>query len=254
MNEVNKGMGICRTCLEYVELTDEHIPPKSAKNRYPIKSYTGIDLINNKNDMPWDVSGLKYQNMQKGRVFKSICAKCNNNFGSWYVPYYSEFVNEIYDRIIQIPDDYPKTGEFITKKICSLAVFKHVITMFMVINSVQIFDDSVYKFINSKESTDFPADKYRVYMYAFRGGLEKFLPLTAIRNKDGVFAVSEIATIPVGFVLCFNNDRHDTVKGVDITFMSESNYDVKRDIQLNLSIYQSNTIFPLDYRSKHEFD
>ncbi|PKM67803.1 MAG: hypothetical protein CVU94_06030 [Firmicutes bacterium HGW-Firmicutes-19] len=253
MND-NSEMGICRTCLDNVKLTDEHVPPRSANNSHPIKLYNGLDLISNKNDKPWDVNGLRYDNKQKGRTFKSICAKCNNNFGSWYVPYYAEFVNEIYDRIIINPQNQNVTGEFVIKNMCSLAIFKHVITMFMVINSIKIFDDTVYDFISSRESTVFPSDKYRVYMYAFRGGMERFLPVSVMRKEDGILKISEISTIPVGFVLCFNSNRHSSVKGADITFMSESNYDVKHDIKLNMNIYQSHTIIPLDYRAKDEFD
>ena len=65
----SKHIGICALCGKEKELTFEHLPPNKAFNFTPAKPVNGEDFIHasdDKNRVPWDLSGLKYQNQQKG--------------------------------------------------------------------------------------------------------------------------------------------------------------------------------------------
>lgn len=62
---------------ERKKLTFEHLPPNKAFNFTPAKPVNGGDFIHasdDKNRVPWDLSGLKYQNQQREWVL-FLCAK-----------------------------------------------------------------------------------------------------------------------------------------------------------------------------------
>ena len=72
-----KHIGICALCGKEKELTFEHLPPNKAFNFTRAKPVNGEDFIHasdDKNRVPWDLSGLKYQNQQKGMALFP-CAK-----------------------------------------------------------------------------------------------------------------------------------------------------------------------------------
>lgn len=84
---MEKIIGKCALCGRDCELTFEHIPPRKAFNWIPEKTISGEQLIcslTDSNRMPWDFSGLKYQNDQKGMGAYTLCQTCNNNTGTWY--------------------------------------------------------------------------------------------------------------------------------------------------------------------------
>jgi hypothetical protein len=69
-----KTIGMCRLCGETRELTDEHIPPKSAFNdRYVVMQSVA--------DTPWGLR--KRKEFHQGGFKKPVlCAICNNNTGA----------------------------------------------------------------------------------------------------------------------------------------------------------------------------
>ena len=72
-----KHFGKCALCGQECELTFEHIPPRAAFNSTPTKPVSGEELLDD-DRMPWDTTGLKYTNQQKGMGRYSLCPKCNN--------------------------------------------------------------------------------------------------------------------------------------------------------------------------------
>ena len=77
----------CRLCGECKQLTYEHVPPKSAYNREPLKSYSLSDY--------WALSSGKpatYVNEQRGAGYYATCASCNSNSGTWYVGEFARWV------------------------------------------------------------------------------------------------------------------------------------------------------------------
>lgn len=82
--------GKCSLCGKERKLTFEHIPPRSAFNNTPIKPVNGIDVLKDNGRMPWDISGLKYENQQKGFGLYSLCQQCNNTTGRLYGNSYAD--------------------------------------------------------------------------------------------------------------------------------------------------------------------
>ena len=91
-----KHFGKCALCGKECNLTFEHIPPSGAYNNFPVKLISGEEAeklaIGENNRLPWDVEGLKYNNLQKGQGMFSLCSGCNNKTGSWYANEYNTFV------------------------------------------------------------------------------------------------------------------------------------------------------------------
>ncbi len=88
--------GKCALCGKECELTFEHVPPRAAFNSTPTRPVSENEIfkeevINDKERMPWDTEGLKYQNQQQGMGRYSLCHECNNNTGSWYGDAYITF-------------------------------------------------------------------------------------------------------------------------------------------------------------------
>lgn len=71
--------GKCALCGKECELTFEHVPPRAAFNSTPARPVSGNEIfkeevINDKERMPWDTEGLKYQNQQQGMA-DIVCAR-----------------------------------------------------------------------------------------------------------------------------------------------------------------------------------
>lgn len=94
----------CALCGKEGKLTFEHIPPSVAFNSTPARLVSGEEIfkeevLNEKERMPWDAQGLKYQNQQQGMGRYSLCQDCNNNTGSWYGEAYITFARTAHTAI-----------------------------------------------------------------------------------------------------------------------------------------------------------
>ncbi len=79
-------------------------------------------------------------------------------------------------------------------------------------------------------------------------GFSDILDITQNTNR----ITSEITAAPFGFILYFNPSEIKEHKGVDITVLSEIGYNEKRTIEFPVQIFEMNSYFPGDYRSKEE--
>ena len=73
------------------------LPPEKANNSNSTHLILGDTLMNHIGSIrnPWDLSGLRYKNMQRGMGGYTLCENCNNNTGAWYANDYINFVNTI---------------------------------------------------------------------------------------------------------------------------------------------------------------
>lgn len=67
---MSKHWGKCALCGKECELTFEHIPPRAAFNSTPARPVSGVEVLteknlNDKERLPWDTTGLRYQNQQQ---------------------------------------------------------------------------------------------------------------------------------------------------------------------------------------------
>ena len=74
-----KKQGTCRICGRFGDLSlFEHVPPESAFNDRPIQVLEGMEILAHDHD---PTRGRKHQ---RGAGRFTLCAKCNNDTGSWY--------------------------------------------------------------------------------------------------------------------------------------------------------------------------
>ena len=126
--------------------------------------------------------------------------------------------------------------------------------MFLSINTLK--DDSLRDFVRNKDSMNFDKNKYKVFMYFFCAGAQKLLPLTGMgKITTGGFItlhLSEITTYPLSFILVLNSKNNYDTKCLDITEFSDFEYSQKKTYDMAVPVYETNTLFPLDFRSKKE--
>ena len=155
-----KHFGKCALCGQECELTFEHIPPRAAFNSTPTKPVSGEELLDD-DRMPWDTTGLKYTNQQKGMGRYSLCPKCNNDTGSWYGDDYI-IVAQIVHSILSKPID-PKYQGFGIRDIHPLRFIKQVLSMFCSINNFEDERiDTLRRFVTGKDAVGLDKSKYKV--------------------------------------------------------------------------------------------
>ena len=258
----DKKLDRCVLCGKYTALTFEHIPPRKALNNTPIRSYNVFDVMVDGEKMPWDFNGRKYKIMQKGMGLSTLCEKCNNNTGSWYAKDYGDFSNKMYLTVnnATVPND--KTVYAICTGIYPLRIFKQIICMFLSVNNLFELNE-LQNFVKDRYTNVFFKNKYRVYMYINNGEYLKMIPISTIGKLgegSNVFkdmqsiTISELTTIPLGFVLCLNNDDKSMCFGVDITGFCDYSYDDKVDLEIPLLFKEVNTSIPIDFRTKEEVE
>lgn len=72
---------ICRICREApATLSYEHVPPRAAFNDEPTTVYGLADWLAREED--GQMRGGRIE--QRGAGASTLCARCNNNTGSWY--------------------------------------------------------------------------------------------------------------------------------------------------------------------------
>ena len=253
---MGRHYGRCALCRKECDLTFEHIPPKAAFNSTPARPVTGDRMIGDEDRMPWDTTGLQYDNQQKGMGKYSLCEDCNNNTGSWYGNEYI-FIARVIHSIISKPLPPEATGIGI-KKVHPLRFIKQVLSMFCSINDLgDKRIDYLRRFVLDKNAVGLGKNKYKLCMYITNSHYMKYAPLSVVirgaNNGSGPFesiALSEITAYPFGFVLYFNPTETWQYDGIDITAFAEYGFDEERDVELPLCILDVNDFLPTLYRTK----
>ena len=248
--------GQCHLCGNITSLTYEHVPPRKAFNSNKAFMYYGRDVIGC-NNFPWDFSGLKANQQQRGIGYYTLCGKCNNDTGAWYGDAFVGFIHKGYQAIydnnflslgqdelkITLPDIYP------------LRILKQIITMFFSINSPNLsaVHPDLRALVLSKDKKGISPKTYGIYLYVLKGTIARHIGLAGIIHipTGEIRVLSELSAPPFGFVLEINpKDKHAYC---DVTFFANKfGYNEKRTITLNIPVHESNTYFPADYRTKRQ--
>lgn len=248
---MNRHFGKCALCKKEGELTFEHIPPRAAFNSHPAKPVSWESLVKREKGVPWDITGLPYQNQQKGMGLYSLCKTCNSNTGSWYGEAYRVFS----ERVAYLATNYinPNYHSVEIKDMYPLHICKQVISMFCSVNPNVKIDD-LREFVLEKEAVGIDKDKYKLCMYFTRSNVKRFNGLSTSMDieEKSLFVFSEITAYPLGFLLYFDPDEKQKYKGVDITAFANYKYDDICTIRMPIHFYEVNNWLPLDYRSKAE--
>lgn len=248
---MSKHFGKCALCKKECELTFEHIPPRKAFNSLPAKPVSWESIVKRGTGVPWDITGLPYQNQQKGMGLYSLCKTCNSNTGSWYGEAYRVFS----ERIAYLVANFsaPNYHSVEIQKMYPLQICKQVISMFCSVNPNVKIDD-LRKFVLNKEAVGIDKEKYKLCMYFTRSNVKRFNGLSAAMDikENSLSVVSEIISYPLGFLLYFDPNEGQKYRGVDITAFADCKYDDICNIKMPIHFYEVNNWLPLDYRSKAE--
>lgn len=253
-----KPRGICRICGEYKKLSFEHVPPGATYNKQSVRFVSVKDFIEaekEKDIMPWELNRVKGKVSQRGRGDYYICEKCNSNTGSWYASHYKKFVDAFMYVMYQGAGQEYQSVTLEMLDMHPLPIIKQVLTMFCDINeNLAMNDESLKSFIMDKNSQSLDTNKYRIFMYMLRGGIQRTAPLSAMitLGEAEPVMVSEIAAVPVGFILYLDMPSGYKPFGTEITNFVQCKYDDTATINMAVNVYESNTWLPTDFRSKEE--
>lgn len=249
--------GKCALCRkDCYDLTFEHIPPRAAFNSTPARPVTGEGMLDD-DRMPWDTTGLRYSNQQRGMGMFSLCQDCNNSTGSWYGDDY-QIIAHVVASVLREKTD-PKYNGFGIRNVHPLRFIKQVISMFCSINNIDDDRmDALRKFVLDKNAVGLDKSKYKLCMYLTMSNLMKYAPLSVVvrmgKSTLEAMALSEVTAYPLGFVLYFDPTDTYHYDGLDITHFATCNFDDVADIQMPFCVYEMNDIFPTYYRSKKEIE
>ena len=241
-------------------MTFEHIPPRAAFNSTPARPVSGMDFLTEKNlndteRMPWDTTGLKYQNQQQGMGRYSLCQSCNNKTGSWYGDAYVFFANAAHAAIQSYSINDPDGIGF--KDIYPLRFVKQVLSMFCSVNAPNNPKLApIRSFVLDRDASGLDKSKYKLCMYFTKSTIMKQTGFMVMARSSIVgiepMALSEITAYPFGFILYFDPTDTWDYQGIDITPCADCGYGDKFNIEMPWKIEEMNDIFPESFRSKEE--
>lgn len=254
-----KHLGKCHLCGEETELTFEHIPPQKANNNNSAHAIVGDTLIEHicSTKQPWDLSELKYKNMQRGMGGYTLCERCNNNTGTWYAKDYIKFSNEIgYVLTNKVNLEKAKSLKVEIKNMYPLRIFKQILCMFMSTmqeNFLDIYPD-LREFILNKESRNFNVKKYRVSMYFLKEPQNSWTGINGVLYNDvKIKTMAGMDIYPLGFILEIDPTEEKIDYVTDISNLgTDYTYDDNGTLVITSNILERNTIFIGDFRSKEK--
>lgn len=252
--------GKCKLCGKMKSLTFEHVPPEKAFNSQAVKGFPFEESINLMTGAdgrkPWDFSGLKGKINQRGGGEYFLCEECNNNTGSWYMSEYVRMVHTFHEIIQKEKLEHGNRYCYELLDLHPLRIFKAVMTMFCDINNECLGNKKIRQFLLDKESTDFPIDKYQIYMSMISPSMCRITGVSVMHLSGvGMVTVSEISRYPVGFSLYIDKPETYTPPGLLINEFAKRQYDEKANIIFQgIPYLEINSLFPDDFRSKEQIE
>lgn len=253
-----KHYGKCRICGKETVLTYEHVPPQKAFNSNTVVEYSYrqiIDIITDRQRMPWDYSGIRGKYNQKGGGGYYLCKECNNNTGSWYMEEYTIFVNTLGYLIQKEKFKVNESYDFTLFDLSPLKIFKGIITLMCDTNNNCLGDERLRSFLLDKESNDFDTEKYQVYAYLVTPNSNRITGLVAEAqlNTSNIICFSEVVHYPIGFTMYIDKPYNFKPFGFDVTSLVNHKYDDKCNLFFSCVPYiQLSSLLPRDYRTKDE--
>jgi hypothetical protein len=210
-----KRTGVCHICGTDGPLSFEHVPPQSAYNSNKIWLARGDQLFQGRS-----IESLRKEQMQGGAGDYTLCARCNNDTGSWYGAAFVEWADqavEILERAKGQPFlAYPYS-------IYPLRIIKQILAMFMSVNAPDFRKEvpDVVTFLLNRHVKGLPKDinlhaGYSVSMTSRTAGKSGLI--TGAGGSDmRAHAVSEIAFPPFIFVLTLASECPEPTLDLDHT-------------------------------------
>lgn len=246
--------GKCFLCGKESRLTLEHLPPQKTFN---ITKKLIIETDKNLNRDPFG-DPPNGRIMQGGFGKYSLCERCNNITGDWYVKDYDHVARQA-DLIIQCAQGNPKLiypihlrpGPFI----------KQVVTMFVSVLGPGFTEEyqDIREWLLDREAR-FQDPRIRVYMYYNPTPWSRLEPKKlCIRAGGPMSNYGEFASYPFGFVMTFESGPPD-LRLMEITGFANCPYDYETywesQVPVLLPVYNPGTWWSVDqmefYRQQYE--
>ena len=258
MKQKDKKLGKCAICGEECELTYEHIPPKRAFNSRNVKGYFGdevLKLVTTINRKPWDTTGLKYIQMQKGTGKYSLCMNCNNYTGSKYGDFYNAFVYKGIEYIDTNFNQYMCSKQIRIRfnPFFPLRFIKQVLSMFCSTTQGLSTKFEVIRDLLLDDKKNLKETNFKISMGMVKNQMVSWTGCMGDINIGGKARVlSEIIAFPFVYVFDYDKSIIDT-KLIDITNFLMYSYDESIELDICLPVVERNiAVFPDDYRTKQE--
>ena len=236
-------LGECRICGTHTNLTFEHVPPKRAFNNRPVVCQKLMDIIGTEQeDDP-----TKGEINQKGVGAHTLCAKCNNDTGSWYGP---AFVEWAYQGLSLIRMSKGTSLLYLNFNIFPLRVIKQICCMFCSVHQSGWADQEMRDFLLNRERRHIPKD-WRVFVYFNTSPHIRQTGIVVRGSSQGLDCFSEISFPPFGYVLTKDSKPPDK-RHQEITFFGKHSYNDWKHIPLKLPLLPVASWVPGDYRTKDE--
>ena len=195
--------GQCHICGKYSKLTFEHIPPENAMNSGSATIYTGDNVMKR-----YRGEKAKYINQQQGMGKHTLCEKCNNNTGSWYVPTYNNVAKDVASYLYKTEQlNHGDIISFSFKNVPVLSFVKQVITMFCsLLTPLEVKRLGFDRFLLHKENNEINTKLFDIHIYLTSKSVGQLMigPATAFFKTDSGIdtqLVSDLCVYPFGFIL-----------------------------------------------------
>ena len=216
-----------------------------------------LNLIGSKDRKPWDYTGLKYTQQQKGVGLYSLCASCNNDTGSYYGNEYFKLATAFHQGIYNNDFKPNEVLNWTISNISPLKFAKQVLSMFcstydtFTLNMPEIKD-----LILNRDKKGVDTTKIKLYMFLLKEPRIAYTGINALGNLTGfIRLVTQVDAYPFGFVLEIDPKDKPIEDLLDITyFLNDFNIKDKPTLSITIPIKERNTFFPIDFRSKNEIE
>lgn len=244
--------GNCCICGQFGKLSKEHIPPKSAFNKFPLV----LDLIDMKATLeqgsPSWRSGRKFQN---GHYSEVLCGKCNNDTGSWFGTSYAEFVKQLAPYAF-----IGNTGAviaFTMKDLYPVRIAKQALAIMCGSCGPELANKypSLRKLLLDRYSKE-SLLPWRLYCYLRNTqGMRATGVTSQLDHASGAIKVmAEFSWWPVGWILMQGSvDSRFPCYPVD-HWILRYDYDDRTDLDVFLPCNWTETWYPADFRSPPEIE
>ena len=258
MGKKERPVGRCRLCGKVLPLTFEHVPPHEAGNSRKVRQVSGDSWLQtlgvDRDQMPWDFSGIHSKESQRGKGGYYLCQSCNNNTGKWYAAEYVRFARGIGANIQGLDKGYTGVHFETNKPVYPLRILKQIMVMMLDVNPNGLNDEKLVQFLLDKDERSFDQKKYQIYAYLYDGPVERMNGLMVIIDlaTGMLITTSEVASWPVGFTLYIDPPDGYQPAGCNITKMADFGYNDQAMLSFYLPRLEGNTPFSADFRTKSE--
>jgi hypothetical protein len=192
---------------------------------------------------------------QRGAGRHTLCETCNNNTGSWYVPSYIRWAEQVMEYVTRRPNGYTLALPY---QIRPLRVLKQIVCMFASACGPTLTRNhpELTKFVLDRWAVHLPRDiKVFAFMMHPSSWMARQTGITSVLDASQGGALiqnfSELSFPPLGYFLTLGGSPPD--RGTtDITFFADHALDQKREIHLPLPMRGIYSPFPGDFRSPSE--